>query len=146
MHRNVRQALFAAAGVLLIAAGFARGNTETQTAAPATAQTLKPETEQLLKTGEQELTTKHYDDAVKTFKKAIKAESDKCSRCYLKLAEAQIRLGNEKEALSSCDKGVAVATDDAARAAGLNPHARICAGQRCSRRAFERLAVCAAPA
>jgi len=119
MHRNVKQALFVAAGVLLIAAGFAHGReTEAQTAAPATAQTLKPETEQLLKTGEQELTTKHYDDAVKTFKKAIKAENDRCSRCYLKLAEAQIRLGDDKEALSSCDKTVAVATDDAARAAG----------------------------
>jgi len=119
MHCNVRQALFVAAGVLLVAAGFARGReTETQAAQPATAQTLKPETEQLLKTGEQELTTKHYDDAVKNFKKAIKVEDDKCSRCYLKLAEAQIRLGNEKEALSSCDKGVAVATDDPARAAG----------------------------
>jgi peroxiredoxin len=119
MHRNVKQALFVAAGALLIAGGFARGReTEAQTAAPAAVQTLKPETEQLLRTGEQELTTKHYDDAVKTFKKAVKAGSDKCSRCYLKLAEAQIRLGNEKEALSSCDKGVAVATDDAARAAG----------------------------
>jgi peroxiredoxin/Flp pilus assembly protein TadD len=119
MHRKVKQSLFVAAGALLIAAALARGQeTASQTGAPATIETLKPETEQLLKTGEQELTTKHYDDAVKSFKKASKAENDKCSRCYLKLAEAQIRLGDEKEALSSCDKAVAAATDDAARAAG----------------------------
>jgi len=119
MHHNVKQSLFVAAGTLLIAAAWARGQeTTSQIAAPATTQALKPETEQLLKAGEQELTTKHYDDAMKTFKKAIKAENDKCSRCYLKLAEAQIRLGDEKGALSSCDKAVAVATDDAGRAAG----------------------------
>src|SRR5277367_5711141 len=66
--------------------------------APATAVAparLKPETEEALLLGEKALNEKKYDDAIKQFKRGIKIESDKCSRCYVRMAEAQAALGDK---------------------------------------------------
>jgi len=128
--------LLIVAGVLLLAStgrspgqtpgpNSSQDSTATPTTTPSTTQPLKPETNQLLDAGEKALAAQHYDDAAKDFKKAIKAENDKCSLCYLKLAEAQDRLGDEKGALISGDKAIAVATDDAARAEGHSAKADV---------------------
>ena len=116
-------------GVLLVSGGTSPGQTQsvssseasqTQAAvsAPTAPQTLKPETQQLLSEGEKALTAKHYEDAAKDFKKAIKSENEKCARCYLGLAKVQERTSDMKGALSSCDKAVNVAANDAERAEG----------------------------
>ncbi len=62
------------------------------------------------------MTAKKYDDAIKEFKRGIKIEADRCSRCYIRMAEAQSHLRDDKGALSSSDKAIAVATSDAERA------------------------------
>lgn len=126
LHRAIKRWLSVVSLALLTVTGFARGQGgPTQTATPASAQTLKPETEQLLKDGDQVLAAKHLDDAAQAFKKASKAENEKCSRCSQKLAEAQFRLGDEKGALNSCDKAIAVAATDADRAAAHGAKADI---------------------
>lgn len=83
---------------------------------PAASARLKPETEEALLLGEKALNAKHYDEAAKEFKRGIKIENDRCSRCYVRLAQAQMDLREEKGALSSSDKAIAVASSDAERA------------------------------
>lgn len=88
-------------------------------ASPALATTaarLKPETEEALLLGEKALHEKKYDEALKEFKRGIKIENDKCSRCYVRLAEAQADVRDEKGALKSSDKAITVAVSDAERA------------------------------
>jgi peroxiredoxin len=85
-------------------------------AAATPAARLKPETEEALLLGEKALNGKKYDEAIKEFRRGIKLESDRCSPCYLRLAEAQTALRDEKGALGSSDKAIAVAVSDAERA------------------------------
>lgn len=92
----------------------ATGSTASVTPAPSAR--LKPETEEALLLGEKALNGKHYEEAAKEFKRGIKIESDQCSRCYVRLAETQMDLRDEKGALNSSEKAIAVATSDAERA------------------------------
>jgi peroxiredoxin len=98
----------------------AAGRSAAVVGAPATATApaarLKPETEEALLLGEKALNEKKYDEAIKEFKRGIKIESDRCSRCYVRLAEAQAALRDEKGALNSSDKAITVAVSDAERA------------------------------
>jgi peroxiredoxin len=109
-------------GVLLAGRLALQGQTPTDgpaangAAAAAPAARLKPETEEALLLGEKALNGKKYDEAIKEFKRGIKIESDRCSRCYVRLAEAQTALRDEKGALNSSDKAIAVAVSDAERA------------------------------
>ncbi len=99
------------------AAGQATAPKQETAATPAApAARLKPETEESLLLGENALNEKHYDEAAKEFKRGIKIENDRCSRCYVRLAEAQMDLHDEKGALSSGDKAIAMAASDAERA------------------------------
>jgi peroxiredoxin len=83
---------------------------------PSASPRLKPETEEALLVGERALNAKHYDEAAKEFKRGLKIENDRCTRCYVRLAQAQMFLRDEKGALTSSDKAIAVATSDAERA------------------------------
>jgi peroxiredoxin len=86
-------------------------------AAPAS-QPRKPATQQLLQEGEKDLAAKDYEDAVQNFKKAIKTENEKCSECYLALAEAQVSMDDVKSALNNCDKAIHLAKTNGQRAEG----------------------------
>jgi peroxiredoxin len=109
-------------GMLLASGGTLTGRTQvvdsSQGATEMAAPPLKAETQELVREGERALTSKHFEDAAKYFKKAMKAENEKCSRCYLGLAEAENHMSDMKGALSSCDRAVAVAANDTERAEG----------------------------
>jgi peroxiredoxin len=110
------------AGMLLACGGLSLAQTKVEgapgTATGMSAAPLSAEVQQLVDDGDKALTAKRFEDAAKYFKKAIKAGNEKCSRCYLGLAEAQNRLSDMKAALGSCDRAVAVAANDRERAEG----------------------------
>jgi thiol-disulfide isomerase/thioredoxin len=66
----------------------------------------------LIKQGNDELASRHYEEAANAFKKANQLRHDTCGGCYLDLAVAQTRLGDVDNALKSCDKAISCATDD----------------------------------
>ena len=88
-------------------------------AGPALSQTSNTDpVAELLKQGKNEVASNHYEDAVKTFKKANQLQHDACADCYLDLAMAQIKLGEFDEAIKSCDKAILFAKDDRQRLEG----------------------------
>jgi peroxiredoxin len=125
---RILRGLLLSVGVLLAGGLALRGQTPADSpagksaaavgapAAATPAARLKPETEEALLLGEKALNGKKFDEAIKEFRRGIKLESDRCSPCCLRLAEAQTALRDEKGALSSSDKAIAVAASDAERA------------------------------
>jgi thiol-disulfide isomerase/thioredoxin len=69
----------------------------------------------LFKQGNDELAARHYDDAIKTFKKVNQMRQDSCGECYLEIAIAQTKLGQFDDALKSCDKAISSASNDQLR-------------------------------
>ncbi len=69
--------------------------------------------------GKRALNDGHYKDALGALKKAVKLQED-CFACYTGLAVANLKLGEEKAALESCDKAIAAAKSDSARAYAHN--------------------------
>lgn len=69
--------------------------------------------------GKRALNDGHYKDAFGALKKAVKLQED-CFACYTGLAVANLKLGEEKAALESCDKAIAAAKSDSARAYAHN--------------------------
>ena len=70
----------------------------------------------LLKQGNDALASRHYEDAIKAFKKANQLRHDSCGDCYFEMAIAQLRTGEADDALKSCDKAIACASTDILRA------------------------------
>jgi peroxiredoxin len=68
-----------------------------------------------------------YRDAIGAYKKAIKLKGD-CYACFYSMASAYARARDQRGALEACDKAVAVATDDDARAAAHNLKGKILVG------------------
>jgi len=77
---------------------------------------LDPAAQQALAEARAAFGAKHYQDALKGFRKANKIEKDRCSVCWAGAAQAQKRLGDWNGALGSADKALATATDDQMRA------------------------------
>lgn len=69
----------------------------------------------LVKQGNNDLVSHHYEDALKAFKKANQFEHDSCGYCYLASAVAQSKLGQSGDALKNCDKAISCAPDNALR-------------------------------
>ena len=69
--------------------------------------------------GRQALQAGKYGDAISAFKKATKARPS-CADCYLSLAVAYMQSGQIEDGIKSCDRAIAVATDDPTRAEGHN--------------------------
>jgi tetratricopeptide (TPR) repeat protein len=69
--------------------------------------------------GKHALNERRYKDAAGAFKKAVKLQPD-CYACYTGLAAANLKLGDGKGALESCDKAIATAKDDSSRAYAHN--------------------------
>src|SRR5271166_5048913 len=69
--------------------------------------------------GKHALNERRYKDAAGAFKKAVKLQPD-CYACYTGLAAADLKLGDGKGALESCDKAIAAAKDDSSRAYAHN--------------------------
>jgi thiol-disulfide isomerase/thioredoxin len=69
----------------------------------------------LFKQGSDDLAARHYDDAIKAFKKANQMRHDSCGDCYLEMAVAQTKLGQLDDALKSCDKAISCASNDQLR-------------------------------
>jgi len=103
-HRNM------AIAMLLASAGFAGAQVQEQTGAGDAA--LGPDYQQ----GKSALAAEKYEDALKAFKKANKAQNDACSPCLVGMANAMARLGDARGALSSAEKALAVAKTNEQRA------------------------------
>lgn len=69
--------------------------------------------------GKHALNEFRYKDAAGALKKAVKLQPD-CYACYTGLAAANLKLGDRKGALESCDKAITVAKDDSSRAYAHN--------------------------
>jgi peroxiredoxin len=71
----------------------------------------------LFKQGSDDLAARHYEEAIKAFKKANQLRHDSCDDCYLEIAVAQTKLGQLDDALKSCDKAISRASNDQLRTA-----------------------------
>lgn len=69
--------------------------------------------------GKRALNEGRYKDAAGALKKAIKLQED-CYGCYTGLAAANLKLGDGKGALESCDKAIGAAKSDSSRAYAHN--------------------------
>lgn len=69
----------------------------------------------LFKQGNNALASRHYEDAIKAFKKANQLRHDSCGDCYFEMAIAQVKAGEADDALKSCDKAIACASTDMLR-------------------------------
>jgi len=69
--------------------------------------------------GKRALNDGHFKDALGALKKAVKLQED-CYACYTGLAIANLKLGDGKAALESCDKAISLAKGDSARAYAHN--------------------------
>jgi peroxiredoxin len=65
--------------------------------------------------GQQALKVGKYKDAIDALKKANKLQHNSCGECYLLLAVAYYKAGELSQCEESCDKAVAVASDDEVR-------------------------------
>ncbi len=70
--------------------------------------------------GQRALKAGKYKDAIEALKKANKLQGDSCAQCYLLLGVAYYRSGDLIQCEESCDKAIARAGDDVARAAAHN--------------------------
>jgi thiol-disulfide isomerase/thioredoxin len=86
--------------------------TTQETASPQNQQTV-----QLLKEGNEALTSRRFGDAEKAFKKAAKLEHDRCAPCYLGLAQTKNALEEPEPALAASDLALPTASNDKEKAA-----------------------------
>ncbi len=100
---------------LLALAGFSLTVAAAAQAGPAS----NPAFTEQFEAGKRALRDGHYKDAAGALKKALKLQSD-CSACYAGLATADLKLGDGKGALESCDKAIGTAKDDSSRAYAHN--------------------------
>ncbi len=81
---------------------------------------LDPAVQQQYQAGQQALSAGKDKDAIDAFKRANKLAGNPCFECFVGLAAAYTRQGDLKNALDSCDRAVAAATDNSNKA---NAHA-----------------------
>lgn len=97
-------------GALLLASfaflGWGPIHAQTSDADPAAA---------LLKQGKDAMAARHYDEALKAFKKANQLRHDSCADCYFEMAVAQTKMGEIDDALKNCDRAISCASDDPVR-------------------------------
>lgn len=102
-----------ALGILVLAVGLpARPAAQAGQADPA----FKQQFEQ----GQRALKAGKYKEAIEALKKASKLHGDSCGQCYLLLGVAYYHSGELTQCEESCDKAIAMAGDDVARAAAHN--------------------------
>jgi peroxiredoxin/Flp pilus assembly protein TadD len=89
---------------------------------------VSPAAQKELTAGRAAMATRHYEDAEKAFKKAIKFQGESCYLCYDGLAVAQANLGNTKDALASADKALRQAPNDHERAVSHGIRSFVLAG------------------
>ncbi len=70
----------------------------------------------LLRRADAALTAGRVEDAIELLNQANKAAGGRCPTCYRRLAEAELKRGNVREALKNGDKALAAAADDGERA------------------------------
>jgi thiol-disulfide isomerase/thioredoxin len=71
----------------------------------------------LFQRGQDALAERHYNDALKAFKKVNELRGNSCGQCYLEMAVAQKKLGQLDDALKSCDKALQCVSTDPVRTA-----------------------------
>lgn len=105
-----RLARFTPVSVLIIAASFLLAPRSTLSQGTGT-----NAASEMIKQGNADLASQHYQDAIKAFKSANKEQHGACADCYLGLAIGQAHLGEFDEALKNCDKALSSARDDHVR-------------------------------
>lgn len=88
-------------------------NAFAQTTAPPS---LSPATVGFIKQGDSALSARHFEDAIKTYKKANKLEHDACEPCWVGLALGDEALRNMDSALKDSAKAISSSSTDAERA------------------------------
>lgn len=96
--------------ILLVVAGLGAAQAREQSGANNDA--LGPDYQQ----GKSALVAEKYEDAVKAFKRANKAQNEACSPCLVGMAYAMVRMGNLNGALNNTEKAVALAKTNEQRA------------------------------
>jgi peroxiredoxin len=96
--------------LFLVAAGL--GTVQAQEQSGTNNDALGPDYQQ----GKSALVAEKYEDAIKAFKRANKAQNEACSPCLVGMAYAMVRMGDLNGALSSTEKALALAKTNEQRA------------------------------
>ena len=84
-------------------------------AAQAPGQTLDPSAQQAISQGNAAFAAKHYEEALKAYRRANKIEKEACFSCWALIAQSQKSLKDWDSALTSAGKCLDTAADDAER-------------------------------